>query len=144
MKTAFMLITAFGLSACQTKIEPPVTSTLVSSASPTVMEEKATNYITPQTVSSSSGVLRDTELKGCFAKIEELRHYNKKAGHSSYNALTKTIKLKTETHASADHISSAALAYATYHYEQNVELICTLVSQKLDKHILNRVIKNSA
>lgn len=86
----------------------------------------------------------DDTLKGCYAKIDELKHFDRKRAIALSTALSKTVKAETDTRASAEHISAQALSYAMYHHQQNVELICTQVSQKLDKLILASVMKNSA
>ena len=136
MRTVILMIAALVLTACQTKRELPVRmAPPVATAAPApVLEE----------VSPVTTVSPEERLKACQLKIDELKHYDKKRANMAHYALSRAIKAKADTQASAAHISPEALHYALYHQDQSVELICTQVSQRLDRLILSKVMKTSA
>ncbi|MDY0419716.1 hypothetical protein PYW49_18880 [Enterobacter sp. 170198] len=136
MRTVILLIAALGLTACQTKSEPPIRVVPpVAAAAPAPVEED----IAPVTA-----VSHEERLNACNLKIDELKHYDKKRANAARYALSRAMKAKADTQASAAHISPEALNYALYHQDQSVEVICTQVSQRLDRLILNKVMKTSA
>lgn len=136
MRTVILLIAALGLTACQTKSEPPIRVVPpVTAAAPAPVEED----IAPVTA-----VSHEERLNACNLKIDELKHYDKKRANAARYALSRAMKAKADTQASAAHISPEALNYALYHQDQSVEVICTQVSQRLDRLILNKVMKTSA
>lgn len=136
MRTVILLIAALGLTACQTKSEPPIRAVPpVAAAAPEPVEENIAPVI---------AVSHEERLNTCNLKIDELKHYDKKRANAARYALSRAIKAKADTQASAAHISPEALNYALYHQDQSVEVICTQVSQRLDRLILNKVMKTSA
>lgn len=135
MRTFILLIAALGLTACQTNRELPVRVVPPVAIAPAPAVEE----VAPVTTVST-----EDKLKTCHQKIDELKHYDKKRAHAARYTLSRAIKTKAETQASAAHISPEALNYALYHQDQSIEVTCTQVSQRLDRLILNKVMKTSA
>ncbi|ELV3373044.1 hypothetical protein SGI63_002891 [Enterobacter cloacae] len=135
MRTVILLIAAVGLTACQTKRELPVqVAPPVAAAAPASVAEE---------VAPVTAVSPEERLKACHQKIDALKHYDKKRANAARYALSRAIKAKADTQSSAAHISPEALHYAVYHQDQSVEVICTQVSQRLDRLILSKVMKTS-
>lgn len=138
MKSLYALIAALCLTACQVKnpesnANNPQTLILKAPVTDTIATQKK----------SVSVPLTDDALRDCYAKINELKHFDRKRANMYHNTLTKAVKAKTEARASEEYLSREALDYVMHNYNQNVELICARVSQKLDKQILTTAIKSS-
>lgn len=141
MKIVLILIAALSLAACQVNKAPPLSDShsIDVSESERPQIEDATQIDLDAPDASS----QEEMLKSCYLKIDEIRRFDKKQANASSLALSKAIKTKTETNASTQYISAEAFNYAMFHQNQSVVAICTQVSQKLDKLILNKVMKSS-